>query len=109
MQPPVMGIADCLPGVCVCVCPGCQVAASPLEVGSALVLAASCAVNGRYLRDLKLSTRGAVLREQFPQRLPPAMPLGEPVTLLVRLTKMQVRECMCICVCVCICGLQRVC
>lgn len=66
-----------------------QVVSSPLEVGSALVLATSCAVNGRYLRHLRLVARGSVIREQFPPKLLPALPLSEPLSLLVRLSRMQ--------------------
>ncbi|EFJ51491.1 hypothetical protein VOLCADRAFT_116367 [Volvox carteri f. nagariensis] len=60
-----------------------QVVSSALELSPALVLATSCAVNGRYLRQLRLVARGSVIREQFPAKLPPALPLSEPLTLLV--------------------------
>ncbi|GIL68859.1 hypothetical protein Vafri_22085, partial [Volvox africanus] len=66
-----------------------QVVRSPLELSSALVLATSCAVNGRYLRQLRVVARGSVIREQFPAKLPPALPLSEPLSLLVRLSRMQ--------------------
>ncbi|KXZ48872.1 hypothetical protein GPECTOR_25g457 [Gonium pectorale] len=66
-----------------------QTASSAHDLGSALVLAASCAVTGRYLRELRLVARGSVLREQYPPTLPAALPLGEPLSLLVRLAKMQ--------------------
>ncbi|GIM02919.1 hypothetical protein Vretimale_7716, partial [Volvox reticuliferus] len=66
-----------------------QVVGSPLELSTALVLAASCAVNGHYLRQLRVVARGSVIREQFPAKLPPALPLSEPLSLLVRLSRMQ--------------------
>ncbi|GFR50684.1 hypothetical protein Agub_g12936, partial [Astrephomene gubernaculifera] len=66
-----------------------QVVESPSEIGAALVLATSCAVSGRYLRQLRLVARGSLLRDQHPAKLPPALPLGEPLSLLVRLSRMQ--------------------
>jgi hypothetical protein len=66
-----------------------QVTASPSELAAAGSLALSCALSGRYLRDLRLAARHASLTDQPPE-LPPALPLAEPLSLLVRLSRMQV-------------------
>ncbi len=66
-----------------------QVVTSELQLPPALVLAASCALSGRYLRGLRLVAHRAALREHHPVALPPALPLDEPLSLVARLSRTQ--------------------